>query len=102
MSNRGILQHKLATKDGASIDRQNDIQVLWNYYLELKSRHQVEDMQREQERLMESGTFNTAYDLSVLRNLDMFLSFGLSSLLRILDLVLSFWVVLAVGSQFFF
>lgn len=76
MSNRGILQQKHATKDGAWIDRQNDIKVLCNYYLEFKSRHHVKDMQREQERLVESGTFSTEYDLSLLRNFDKFLSFG--------------------------
>jgi callose synthase len=56
-----ILQQKLAKKDGASIDRQNDIEVLWNFYLEYKSRRRVDDMQREQERMRESGTFSTEY-----------------------------------------
>lgn len=50
---------KFAKKDGASIDRQNDIQILWNIYLEYKSRCRIDDMQREQERLRESGTFST-------------------------------------------
>lgn len=62
----GILQQKLAKKDGAPIDRQNDIQVLWNFYLEYKSRRRVDDMQREQDRLRESGTYSTEYDLSLL------------------------------------
>ncbi|KAM0882138.1 hypothetical protein ACQ4PT_032510 [Festuca glaucescens] len=53
------LQQKLAKKDGASIDRQNDIEVLWNFYLEYKSRRRVDDMQREQERMRESGNFST-------------------------------------------
>lgn len=66
-SNHGIPQQKLAKKDGAPIDRQNDIQVLWNFYLEYKSRRRVDDMQREQERLRESGTFSTEYDLSSLK-----------------------------------
>ncbi|XP_021307423.1 callose synthase 10 [Sorghum bicolor] len=54
-----VIKQKLAKKDGAPIDRQNDIQVLWNFYLEYKSRRRVDDMQREQERLRESGTFST-------------------------------------------
>jgi callose synthase len=54
-----VIKQKLAKKDGAPIDRQNDIQVLWNFYLQYKSRRRVDDMQREQERLRESGTFST-------------------------------------------
>uniref|UniRef100_A0A0D9WKZ0 1,3-beta-glucan synthase n=1 Tax=Leersia perrieri TaxID=77586 RepID=A0A0D9WKZ0_9ORYZ len=54
-----VIKQKLAKKDGAAIDRQNDIQVLWNFYQEYKSRRRVDDMQREQERLRESGTFST-------------------------------------------
>ncbi|XP_062233797.1 callose synthase 10 isoform X2 [Phragmites australis] len=54
-----VIKQKLAKKDGASIDRQNDIQVLWNFYLEYKSRCRIDDMQQEQERLRESGTFST-------------------------------------------
>ena len=72
MYNHGILQQKLAKKDGASIDRQNDIQVLWNFYLDYKSRRRVDDMQREQERLRESGTFSTEYGHSLLRDIDIF------------------------------
>ncbi|RLN43488.1 callose synthase 10 [Panicum miliaceum] len=56
---QSVIKQKLAKKDGASIDRQNDIQVLWNFYLDYKSRRRVDDMQREQERLRESGTFST-------------------------------------------
>ncbi|XP_006655702.1 callose synthase 10 [Oryza brachyantha] len=54
-----VIKQKLAKKDGAPIDRQNDIQVLWNFYQQYKSRRRVDDMQREQERLRESGTFST-------------------------------------------
>ncbi|TVU09023.1 hypothetical protein EJB05_42462 [Eragrostis curvula] len=54
-----VIKQKLAKKDGASIDRQNDIQILWNFYLAYKSRRRVDDMQREQERLRESGTYST-------------------------------------------
>nr|CAB3499926.1 unnamed protein product [Digitaria exilis] len=56
---QSVIKQKLAKKDGAPIDRQNDIQVLWNFYLDYKSRRRVDDMQREQERLRESGTFST-------------------------------------------
>ncbi|KAL6641747.1 hypothetical protein ACP70R_019928 [Stipagrostis hirtigluma subsp. patula] len=54
-----VIKQKLAKKDGASIDRQNDIQVLWDFYLDYKRRRRVDDMQREQERLRESGTYST-------------------------------------------
>lgn len=57
----GILQQKLAKKDGGSIDRQNDIELLWNFYLEYKKRRRVDDMQREQEIMRVSGTFSTEY-----------------------------------------
>ncbi|CAN6343131.1 unnamed protein product [Urochloa humidicola] len=40
---QSVIKQKLAKKDGAPIDRQNDFQVLWNYYQEYKSRRQVED-----------------------------------------------------------
>jgi callose synthase len=76
-SNHGIPQQKLAKKDGAPIDRQNDIQVLWNFYLEYKSHRRVDDMQREQERLRESGTFSTEYGLSSVKKIhDVFCFFG--------------------------
>jgi len=77
-SNHGIPQQKLAKKDGAPIDRQNDIQVLWNFYLEYKSRRRVDDMQREQERLRESGTFSTDYDLSSVKKFMMYFVFWVS------------------------
>ncbi|VAI68706.1 unnamed protein product [Triticum turgidum subsp. durum] len=54
-----VIKQKLAKKDGGSIDRQNDIEVLWNFYLEYKKRRRVDDMQREQEIMRESGTFST-------------------------------------------
>uniref|UniRef100_A0ACD5TKV3 Uncharacterized protein n=1 Tax=Avena sativa TaxID=4498 RepID=A0ACD5TKV3_AVESA len=54
-----VIKQKLAKKDGASIDRQNDIEVLWNFYLEYKRRRRVDDMQREQDMMRESGTFST-------------------------------------------
>lgn len=54
-----MLQQKLAKKDGA-IDRQRDIERLWKFYVSYKRRHRVDDIQKEQQRLLESGTFSTA------------------------------------------
>ncbi|TVU31475.1 hypothetical protein EJB05_23161, partial [Eragrostis curvula] len=54
-----VIKQKLTKKDGAPIDRQNDIQVLWNFYLQYKSRCRIDDMQREHELLRDSGTFST-------------------------------------------
>lgn len=53
-----MLQQKLATRDGASIDRNHDIERLWEFYQRFKRRHRVEDMQKEEQRLRESGTFS--------------------------------------------
>ncbi|ONK64113.1 uncharacterized protein A4U43_C07F22210 [Asparagus officinalis] len=49
---------KLAKKDGA-IARKRDIEQLWKFYVSYKRRHHVDDIQKEQQRLLESGTFNT-------------------------------------------
>lgn len=54
-----LLQQKLAKRDGGQIDRNRDIELLWQFYERYKRRNRVEDMQREQQRLRESGTFST-------------------------------------------
>ena len=53
-----VLQQKLAKKDGA-IDRQHDIERLWKFYVSYKRRHRVDDIQKEQQKLLESGNFST-------------------------------------------
>lgn len=52
-----VLQQKLAQKDG-EIDRQSDIERLWKFYVAYKRRHRVDDIQKEQQRLLESGNFS--------------------------------------------
>ncbi|ONK58964.1 uncharacterized protein A4U43_C08F1540 [Asparagus officinalis] len=54
-----VIKQKLAKKDGA-IDRQRDIERLWKFYVSYKRRHRVDDIQKEQQRLLESGTFSTS------------------------------------------
>ncbi|XP_020112888.1 callose synthase 10 [Ananas comosus] len=54
-----VIKQKLAKKDGAVIDRQRDIERLWNFYLTYKRRHRIDELQREQQRWRESGTFST-------------------------------------------
>ncbi|KAJ6805753.1 callose synthase 10-like [Iris pallida] len=53
-----VIKQKLAKKDGSAIDRQHDIERLWKFYLGYKKRHRVDDIQKEHQRLMESGTFS--------------------------------------------
>ncbi|XP_008788670.2 callose synthase 10 isoform X2 [Phoenix dactylifera] len=57
-----VIQQKLAMKDGTAIDRQRDIENLWKFYLSYKRRHRVDDIQKEQERWRESGTFSTEFE----------------------------------------
>lgn len=48
-------QQKLAKRDGAKIDRNRDVERLWEFYQLYKRRHRVDDMQREEQKLRESG-----------------------------------------------
>ncbi|KAG8379393.1 hypothetical protein BUALT_Bualt07G0083900 [Buddleja alternifolia] len=52
-----VIKQKLAKKDGARIDRNRDIERLWEFYHQYKRRHRVDDIQREEQRWRESGTF---------------------------------------------
>lgn len=52
------MQQKLVKKDGARIDRNRDAERLWDFYQKYKRRHRVDDIQREEQRYRESGTFN--------------------------------------------
>ncbi|XP_042393407.1 callose synthase 10 isoform X2 [Zingiber officinale] len=54
-----VIKQKLAKKDGASFAREHDIEYLWDFYKRFKRHHRVDDIQKEQERWRESGTFST-------------------------------------------
>lgn len=54
-----VLQQKLAKKDGSIFDRNRDIENLWEFYQAYKQRYKVEDIQKEEEKWRESGTFTT-------------------------------------------
>ncbi|CAN8316738.1 unnamed protein product [Cochlearia groenlandica] len=51
-----VIKQKLAKRDGASIDRNRDIERLWKFYQLYKRRHRVDDIQREEQKWRESGT----------------------------------------------
>ncbi|KAK1357916.1 1,3-beta-glucan synthase [Heracleum sosnowskyi] len=53
-----VIKQKLAKRDGARIDRNRDAERLWDFYQKYKRRHQVDDIQREEQRYRESGTFS--------------------------------------------
>ncbi|CAK7336614.1 unnamed protein product [Dovyalis caffra] len=55
-----VIQQKLAKKDGSRIDRNRDIEHLWEFYQHYKRRHRVDDIQREEQKSRESGIFSTA------------------------------------------
>ena len=63
-----LLQQKLAKKDGARIDRNRDAERLWDFYQKYKRRHRVDDIQREEQRYRESGTFSANLGKYVLNN----------------------------------
>ena len=52
-------QQKLAKRDGTQIDRSRDVERLWNFYLSYKRRHRVDDIQREEQKWRETGTFSS-------------------------------------------
>ncbi|OAY48210.2 callose synthase 10 [Manihot esculenta] len=55
-----VIKQKLAKRDGAQIDRSHDIEHLWEFYQRYKRLHRVDDMQREEQKWRESGTFSSA------------------------------------------
>ncbi|KAJ8752026.1 hypothetical protein K2173_001052 [Erythroxylum novogranatense] len=55
-----VIQQKLAKKGSAQIDRNRDIEHLWEFYQRYKRRHRVDDIQKEAQKWRESGTFTTA------------------------------------------
>ncbi|CAM8912641.1 unnamed protein product [Rhodiola kirilowii] len=54
-----VIKQKLAKKDGGPIDRNRDVERLWKFYQQYKKRHKVDDIQKEEQRLQETGTFST-------------------------------------------
>ncbi|XP_077236924.1 glucan synthase-like 8 [Tasmannia lanceolata] len=66
-----LIKQKLAKKDGERIDRHRDIERLWEYYQLYKRRHRIDDIQKEEQRWRESGTFSTAFGELELRALEM-------------------------------
>lgn len=53
------MQQKLAKKDGGRIDRNRDAQHLWDFYQRYKRVHRVDEIQIEEQRMLESGTFSS-------------------------------------------
>lgn len=53
-----LFQQKLAKRDGGQIDRNRDIEHLWDFYQRYKRQHKVDDIQRQEQRWRESGTFS--------------------------------------------
>ncbi|KAK2968255.1 hypothetical protein RJ640_030305 [Escallonia rubra] len=74
-----VIKQKLAKRDGARIDRNRDAERLWEFYQQYKRRHRVDEMQKEEQRWRESGTFSAnlgEYD-SFVRKLDLHLTYSL-------------------------
>ena len=53
-----FVQQKLARKDGTPLDRSRDIEHLWEFYQRYKRRNRVDDIQKEEQKWRESGTFS--------------------------------------------
>ncbi|OVA17595.1 Glycosyl transferase [Macleaya cordata] len=66
-----VIKQKLAKRDGARIDRNRDIERLWEFYQLYKRRHRVDDIQREEQKWRESGTFSANLGELELRSLEM-------------------------------
>ncbi|KAL4178545.1 hypothetical protein AMTRI_Chr13g115600 [Amborella trichopoda] len=58
---QSLIKQKLSKKDGEKIDRSRDIQLLWEFYTKYKERHRVEEIQKEEQRLRESGVFSGVF-----------------------------------------
>ncbi|KAL0415758.1 UNVERIFIED_CONTAM: Callose synthase 10 [Sesamum latifolium] len=54
-----VIKQKLAKKDGGRIDRNRDIERLWEFYHQYKRRHRVDDIQKEEQKWRESGNFSS-------------------------------------------
>ncbi|CAJ2644467.1 unnamed protein product [Trifolium pratense] len=66
-----VIKQKLAKEGGVRIDRNRDIENLWEFYQRYKQQHRVDDIQREEQRLQESGTFSSTLGELELRSSEM-------------------------------
>ncbi|KAK6920584.1 Glycosyl transferase, family 48 [Dillenia turbinata] len=66
-----VIKQKLAKKDGARIDRNRDVERLWEFYQQYKRLHRVDDIQREEQKWRESGVFGTNMGELELRSVEM-------------------------------
>ncbi|BFG32377.1 hypothetical protein CerSpe_186510 [Prunus speciosa] len=56
-----VIKQKLAKRDGGQIDHNRDIEHLWDFYQRYKRQHKVDDIQRQEQRWRESGTFTADF-----------------------------------------
>ncbi|XP_059441555.1 callose synthase 10 [Corylus avellana] len=66
-----VIKQKLAKRDGGQIDRNRDIEHLWEFYQRYKTRHRVDDIQREEQSFLESGTLSANLGELQRRSLEM-------------------------------
>ncbi|XP_052176663.1 callose synthase 10 [Diospyros lotus] len=66
-----VIKQKLAKRDGERIDRNRDIEHLWEFYQLYKVRHKVDDIRREEQKWRESGMFSANLEDLELRSLEM-------------------------------
>ncbi|XP_030938469.1 callose synthase 10 isoform X3 [Quercus lobata] len=53
-----VIKQKLAKRDGGRIDRNRDVEHLWEFYQQYKRRYRVDDIQREEQKLLETGALS--------------------------------------------
>ncbi|KAK4479931.1 hypothetical protein RD792_012983 [Penstemon davidsonii] len=81
-----VIKQKLAKKGGARIDRNRDVERLWEFYQQYKRRHRVDDIQKEEQRWRESGTFGANVGDLELRSSEMKRVFAtLRALVEVMD-----------------
>ncbi|BBH03870.1 glucan synthase-like 8 [Prunus dulcis] len=56
-----MVEQKFAKRDGGQIDRNRDIEHPWDFYQRYKQGHKVDDIQRQEQRWRESGTFSADF-----------------------------------------
>ncbi|RZC85632.1 hypothetical protein C5167_026304 [Papaver somniferum] len=66
-----VIKQKFSKRDGERIDRNRDIERLWEFYLLYKRRHRVDDIQKEEQKWRESGTFGVTLGELEHRSLEM-------------------------------
>ncbi|KAM7475705.1 hypothetical protein LguiB_022948 [Lonicera macranthoides] len=65
-----VIKQKLAKRDGTPIDRNRDAEHVWEFYEQFKKRHRVDDIQKAEQRMRESGTFSANMGDLELRSLE--------------------------------